>query len=393
MDKQCRGMITLLRSALKNEALTLPEDFDWSKAANALYEHHLTAMAVRGAARCGISHSEPAIQQLTALFCKDITTSRLQMRQLSIIYDLFQENGIDYMPVKGAVIKPLYPQQELRTMGDADILIRKEQYSRIRELLSSMGMSENIESDHEYVWTAGEFKLELHKRLIPTYNKDYYAYYGDGWRFARPTGQGSAYEMRPEDHFVYLLVHFAKHYRDGSISAKNVCDFWVCRKAYPDMDETYLRAQLQMLNLLEFYQNMRDLLDTWFEGAAPTDAVEILTQTIFNGGIYTQTESNQTFSMIKLTKEGKQVSDSKLKLLWKVLFPPVNALANRYPILLKAPVLLPAVWVIRAFEIVFLNSDRRQKGMDKTRKLMNIDAEQIADYERKLHAVGLNYEV
>lgn len=391
MDSQLLGIVTLLRSALKDEALTLPENFDWDNAANILYEHHLVAMAVRGAARCGVSRAEPVIQQLTALFCKEVAKSRLQMQQLDTIYSLFQEHGIAYMPVKGAVLKPLYPQSEMRIMGDADILIQQEQYPAIQDILLSLGMQKNIESDHEYVWYGGAFKLELHKRLIPSYNKDYYAYYGDGWQLAQQDGQSCAYHLSPEDHFIYLLVHFAKHYRDASISAKNICDFWVYRKAYPNMDEAYLTTQLQKLKLLDFYQNVLDLLDTWFDGAAPTAAVEILTQTAFQGGICTQEEAFQTVSVIKHTKEKTSLLSSKYKILWKRLFPPVSALANRYPILLKTPGLLPVIWIVRAFEILFLHPERRKHGMDASRMLMHMDADHITDYEDRLRAVGLAF--
>ena len=391
MDSQLSGIVTLIRSALKDEALALPEDFNWDSAATVLYEHHLVGMAVRGAARCGIPRSHPVIRQLTALFCKDVAASRLQMKQLDAVYTLFQENGIEYMPVKGAVIKPMYPQSELRAMGDADILIRQEQYPKIRELMSSLGLQEKVESDHEYVWHRGDFKLELHKRLIPSYNKDYYAYYGDGWRFARQDGQSSAYHLTPEDHFIYLLVHFAKHYRDGSISAKNLCDFWVCRKACPHMDETYICTELRKLKLLDFYRNILDLLNTWFEGAAPTKAVEILTQTAFRGGIYTLEESQLTVSVIKLNKETSSLSGSKYKWLWKKLFPPASTLRQRFPVLKKYPVLLPFAWVVRWFDALFLRRDQLKRGLSKSQELMNMDTGRVSEYENQLRAVGLDF--
>lgn len=38
----------------------------------------------------------------------------------------FDAGGIDYMPLKGSILKDLYPRHEMRMMGDADILIRME---------------------------------------------------------------------------------------------------------------------------------------------------------------------------------------------------------------------------------------------------------------------------
>ena len=391
MDSQLSGIVTLIRSALKDEALALPEDFNWKSAVQILYTHHMVGIAVRGAVRCGVPRTHPAIRQLTALFCKDVAASRLQTQQMEAVYTLFQEHGIQYMPVKGAVLKPMYPQSELRAMGDADILIRQEQYPKIRELMSSLGLQEKVESDHEYVWHSGNFKLELHKRLIPSYNKDYYAYYGDGWHLARQDEQSSACYLSQEDHFIYLLVHFAKHYRDGSISAKNICDFWVCRKACPDMDEAYICGELQKLKLLDFYRNVLDLLSTWFEGAAPTKAVDILTQTAFQGGIYTSEESQMTVSLIKLSKETSSLSGSKYKLLWQKLFPSASALSQRVPVLKKYPVLLPFAWAVRWLDALFLRRDRLKRGLSESQKLMNIDTGRVSEYENQLRAVGLDF--
>ncbi len=392
MDNRTLGIITLLRCALKDEPGSLPKDFDWSEASSVLYEHHLVAMAVRGAARCGVPPTNPAVRGLTALFCKDVAKSRLQTKQLHAIYAVFQERGIAYMPVKGAVIKSLYPQSELRAMGDADILIRQEQYPIIRDIMLAFGMQSDVESDHEYVWHNGDFKLELHKYLIPSYNKDYFSYYGDGWRLAQKDEQSGAYFLGPEDHFIYLLVHFAKHYRDGSISAKNICDFWVYRNAFPNMDKAYISSELQKLKLLDFYRNILDLLDTWFEGATATEAVEILTKTIFQGGICVQEKAELTVSALKLKKENTSLLGSKWKLLWERLFPSARSMANRYPILQKAPVLLPFVWVVRCFEMIFC-SERRKHSMAVSRELMQMDLEQISGYEKELRSVGLDFHL
>ena len=391
MDSQLSGIVTLIRSALKDETHTLPEDFDWENAVSVMYTHHLVGIAVRGAARCGVPRSHPAVRQLTALFCKDVQASRRQTQMLQMVYAMFQDSGIQYMPVKGAVLKPMYPQSELRAMGDADVLILEEQYPKIRSLMLSLGLREEVESDHEYVWHGGGFKLELHKRLIPSYNKDYYAYYGDGWRLARKDGQSSAHYLSPEDHFIYLLVHFAKHYRDGSISAKNICDFWVCRNVGPGLDEEYIRAELKKLKLLDFYGNVLDLLNTWFEGAAPTQAVEILTRTAFQGGIYSFEESQITASVLKLTKETESLSDSKQKLLLRKLFPPVGVLSQRFPVLKKYPVLLPFIWVVRWFDALVIRPGQIKRGLSESRELMKTDADRVSRYENQLRAVGLDF--
>lgn len=391
MDSQIAGIITLLRSALKNEPEELPEEFNLDRAVPVLYKHHLVGLGLRGAARCGVSRELPAMQKLTAMFCADAAKNRLQIQQTKVIFALFEEHGIEYMPVKGVVLKSLYPQSVLRAMGDADVLIHQEQYPQIQELLSYIGMTEEIESDHHYSWQAGDFKLELHKRLIPSYDRDYYAYYGDGWGSARQVGQSSAYYLGPEDHFIYLLTHFAKHYRGGSISAKSICDFWIWRNAFPDMEEAYLSAELQKLELLDFYRNILDLLNTWFEGAAPTKAVEQITQTAFRGSVFDFEETMAVVSLINLTQKGFPISRSRWIYLLRTIFPAENVLKLRYPFLKKAPFLLPIAWGVRWFELFFRYHSHIRYHIAVSQNIMQMDTGRLGDYEELLRSVGLGF--
>ena len=63
----------------------------------------------------------------------------------------FEKNGIAHMPLKGILMKQLYPRPDMRIMGDADILIRVEQYEKIKPLLEELGFAEKLESDHELI--------------------------------------------------------------------------------------------------------------------------------------------------------------------------------------------------------------------------------------------------
>ncbi len=388
MNNNLLGIITLLRSALNNEQLTLPADFDWNKAADILYEHHLIGVAVRGASRCGVSITNPAMRNMTALMCKDIAVCRRQTQQLQEIFSRFEAEGIEYMPFKGVVLKSLYPQPELRKMGDADILIRQSQYPAIKQILLSLGMTKEVESDHEYVWVCEDLKIELHKRLIPSYNKDYYAYYKDGWHLAKKNEQGTAYHLSDEDHFIYILVHFAKHYRDGSICAKNICDFWVYRQAHPDMDEDYLQEQLKKLDLLLFYQNVLTLLDFWFCGKEPTDIVLFMTENVFHGGIYTFEESQVVSAMLK--QESNSNTERRRKLILQKIYPSLQTMENRYPILRKHAYLLPVFWFVRHMDLIFCRRSHMKKQMSAL-KTMSKDEERILEYEKKLQEVGLRF--
>lgn len=389
MEAQHAGIIALLRSALNSESFALPEGFDWSGASKLILEHHLTGLAVSGASLCGVPRSHPAVVGLTAAFCKDLQVSRSQMKAIGEVFALFDANGIHYMPIKGAVIKAMYPRPEYRIMGDADVLIRLEQYPRIRELLAGAGMEETAESEYELVWQSPSLKLELHASVVSPLSKTYYSYYGDGWRFAQKNETGSGYHLSAEDHYVYFLVHFAKHYLAGTICAKDICDFWVWKKTHPHMDEDYLLQELDRLKLRRFYQNVQDLLACWFEGKPATETVERITHTAFCGGISEDfNDSSAKGTMERYADEGDSLSQKKAKWFVNALFPSRATLAHKYPVLKKWPILLPVFWVVRWFSALFCDRDRLKRGII----VMKLGSQDYAQYNAHLTDVGLEAE-
>ena len=107
--------------------------------------------------------------------------------------------------------------------------------------MQKLGYAEKVESNHEYIWHKAGSYIELHKRLIPTYNKDYYSYFGDGWRLAK-LKDGTRFSMTDEDQMVYLFTHYAKHYRDAGIGIRHIVDLWVYRNNKPNLNEEYIKC-------------------------------------------------------------------------------------------------------------------------------------------------------
>ena len=273
MNSQQIGIISILKSALDGNKRTLPDDFDVAVAVKVAQKHQISAMFYYGALNCGISSSHPNMEQLFLQTCALISVSEQQMHSINEIFRLFDQNGIKYMPLKGTLLKKLYPKSEMRTMSDADILINTEQYDDIKPLMQSLGFSEILESDHELVWQKSNVHIELHKRLIPSYNKDYYEYFGDGWRLGKPCEEGACrYVMSAEDEMIYLFTHFAKHYRDAGIGIKHFIDLWVFRSSVKELNPEYILCELKKLELADFYKNIIRTLDVWF-CEQPSDAL------------------------------------------------------------------------------------------------------------------------
>lgn len=378
------GIIGLVKSAVKGEKTVLPNDFNWSAALRLAKRHQIIPLIYYGIINSGIRIPEDVFAQIENISYKSIAVSHSQLYELENLYRAFERSGIEYMPLKGAVIKQLYPRPEMRTMGDADILIKTEQYEKIRAIMRNAGFKEAVESDHELIWNKSNIHLELHKRLIPSYNKDYYAYYGDGWKLAVPD-TGSRYKMSDEDTFIYIFTHYAKHYRDGGIGIRHITDLYIYLSAKPNLNKEYIEAEFKKLKLLDFYNNTVHTLNVWLNGEKSDEMSDFITEKIFESGSYGTYKAHIMSGAVKASKSGGNV---RIRRIVKLIFLPYKYMSEKYPVLIKAPFLLPLMWLVRIADVIF---NKRDKIARQRKELDYITDDKIAEYKKELNFVGLDF--
>lgn len=348
MNTTEKGLLTLLKSAIMEQSLPLPEGFSLEEAMSQIKRHGVAALAYDGAIRCGIPRTDSTMQSLFQTYCRCLMVSEGQMQEIKRIFTAFEENGIDYMPLKGCNMKALYPKPELRTMGDADVLIRMEQYDLIGAILPDLGFEMQNESNHELVWQSKKLHLELHKRLVPTYNKDFYAYFGEGWQLAA-VHENHRYFMHLEDEFVFLFTHFAKHFRAGGIGCRHVVDLWVWMDTNRGVNWTEVEQKLDKLQLRQFCCNIRDLISAWFEDGPTNEKLDFIGDYILASGNWGNLETRRLSQGVRDMQTTNRSAEFKVRYLWHLVFPTFTGMRNCYPILKKHPWLLPAAWLHRAF--------------------------------------------
>ena len=381
------GFLSLIKAALLESTAELPADFSFGEAYLVAEQHQVLPLIYYGAMSVPSFMQDPVFGKYFERSCSYISHSANQQEKLNHLFSLFEEAGVDYMPLKGVLLKELYPSPEMRVMGDADILIRMEDYDTIRPIMRNLPAVPLPESDHEYTWMMPpRLTIELHKRMIPSYNEDYYAYYGDGWRLARPTSADShRFEMTREDTLIYLFTHFAKHYRDKGAGLKYVVDFYVFRRAYPELDMAYVEREMKKLRLWEFYRNVMRLVDVWFEGAESDEKMDYMTDKIFSDGVFGKEENGAVSEGVKLSKTA---GSAKRKRAIRLIFPKYSNMCVKYPVLKKWPILLPFLWIWRLLDTLFSHKDRIRR---RKAQLDQMSDENISAYQRELNYVGLDF--
>ena len=293
------------------------------------------------------------------------------------------------MILKGCNLKKLYPKPEMRPMGDADILIRLEQYKNIRPIMQSLQYKTVKESSYDFVWQNENLYLELHKRLYGPMQTQLCHYFGTGWEKAVPA-QGHRFEMSREDEYAYIFTHMAKHFRICGIGVRHLVDLYVYHRAYPDLNEKQIERIMKQLQMLEFYRNIRRTLDVWFEDA-PADAVtDMITEYVFGSGSFGTMENKVYFEeMTKANKRGKGYRSSRFSSFIDMLFPPLALMQDAYNVLYKWPVLLPLFWPVRWVD-VFIH--RRRNIGKKLTIIKNISEQNMIDRERAMRCMGVTFD-
>lgn len=379
-----KDIISIINAALEGGVPTLSGELDFKRLYGFSKSMQITPMIVAGLEGVdGAFNSDDGKRLLKSAIAYTFYSDN-QDYEIGAIKKRFDEAGIEYLMLKGTVLRSIYPRKEMRLMSDADILIKEEQYQKISEIMTSLGYTEKLESDHELVWNKGNnLHIELHKRLIPSYNKDYYAYFGDGWRLAT-LKSGTEWKMSDEDCFIYTFVHYAKHYRDGGIGVKHVCDFYLYMKKYPNLDWKYIEKELSSLQLLRFWQNTKTLIDVWFSGRECDERSAFLTHKIFSGTAYGTAEAHLLSQGLKISKKTKNVRAERL---FMSIFPAFSTMQQHYKFLKKAPFLLPLTWGLRWLKIIF----QPKKFAEQKRKLQALSSDNISSYQTELDYVGIDF--
>ena len=271
----------------------------------------------------------------------DFVKGMHQTRTFNELKRLFVENGIDFLPLKGLIIRELWVRPEYRTMSDLDILVRQEQLDEARALIESLGFkNEHTDEVHDDYVKPPYLTIELHRILER----------GSTFRFddAHPsTHTPHLYEMTNEDFFTFILSHMFKHYTKGGCGIRSIFDLRLYLEAYGDkLDMPLLEKKLAERELLDFYKKMLALSEFWYGDGTMQPTDEIYSEEYFiSGGATYGTTSN------KVRYEAR--TKGKFAYIWSRAFPPFADMITVYPWLERMPVFLPIAWVMRWFSALF----------------------------------------
>lgn len=187
----------------------------------------------------------------------------------SSILDLFEQNGIWYLPLKGIVMKRYYRKSSMREMGDNDILFDAARADDVKRIMESLGYTckKFGRSNHDVYQKHDELFFEMHKALFSSSSMpQFISFFEDIKSRLLPDGTGQfAYRMSHEDFYLFLICHLYKHYSRTGTGLRSLLDVYVFNKYFENKtDADYLLGALEQLQLSAFERDIRQLAEKVF---------------------------------------------------------------------------------------------------------------------------------
>lgn len=303
-------------------------------------------------------------------FYKYVAQDEEQLRCIGLITGLLKANNIKHVFLKGSILKNIYPQTYMRSMGDIDLLVKDSDKKLTHELFVRLDMKLKSKNYvHDVYETSSGLSIEVHSRLKK--EKESFPSLDNIDEIVKE------YTFNHELEVVYLLYHLRKHLLTSGIGLRSVVDLGVYLLHYEDeidfirLDNLLVQSSLSKLfmNIMEFNEIYLDMLFNHFEKNREDinhELLEAFTEYIVLSGIHGIGVSFNRFTGIVSSPETKHFR--RLSFLFKIVFMPYRDVKYIYPRLLKCRLFLPIAWMLRAFDLIFLNRKRRMYRLKELQK-------------------------
>lgn len=248
-----------------------------------------------------------------------------QKYEFKRICSCLESANIDYLPLKGSVIRDFYPEAWHRTSCDIDILVRESELEKATQLLTKeLGCMLQGKSEHDMSirMSSGvhlELHYDFHEKHIST---------EEIWASSHPKNDTKCYKM-PDELFLFChIAHMAKHFKYGGCGFRPFIDLWLLEQKLP-YDRDALQAMLDNAGLSTFSNSVFALMNFWFSTGVDTPVLLSMSDYILDAGAYGSVKNR--VAIAHSTKAGKT------RYFFSRAFVSLDTLKYKYPILSKHP--------------------------------------------------------
>lgn len=324
----------------------------------------------------------PDASFLESYKCEVLREAALQLlhiEQMEKVFAAFLEASIPVIALKGLILREYYPHPELRTMGDADVLVHTEDLQRAHKALTALGYRKGKACERHISYSiAGYNEIELHEILTLNEASEKKKHFSNTvWNNAHYdyVGEVPVLVLSVKDQILHLLFHTLHHVLISGIGLRQLCDLTLFLTAHlNDFAWEDILSEMKVYGWEKFtitlfcvcHELFNLPLPAFILHEASTDSSmyrQLLIEDILHSGVYgMRTKEREASRHIVMymknhtlahstdlteTSFNKKPAEVFCNLLL-FFFPSPDKLNYRYRYVRKFPLLLPLAWLHRA---------------------------------------------
>lgn len=369
MNKAQEYIVKILNHSIHNKKMELDtnEDISWKDILEECKSHNIESLVYYGIN----SNTLKTIDKDTLESWKKQTfMSNIyqinHIKQISNILSILNDKNIPVIVLKGLVIRDLYPKSELRTMGDADVLVNEKDIETVINILNSLGYEEKGRNAFHIEFEKGNSHIEVHWTLANENMFDGIVEFNNEiWSNAVEVkvGDSKAFSMCDEDLLLYLCIHMAKHFINGGFGIRQVCDVFLLveqRNKFIDWNIFMIKAKRSGID--KFTMSIFAICNKLFGMSIPDELekykireeknINLVIDAIFANGVHGHSDKIAIRAK-QLAYENNNNKASIIASFRRVYFPPSDKLGDKYGYAKKYKLLLPVAWIHRFVNTIF----------------------------------------
>ncbi len=313
------------------------------------------------------------------------------------IYSVLIDEGIKPLVLKGIICRNLYGELcDHRPSGDEDILIKKEEYFRVEDILKANGYipAENVNKKtlsgkQEVTFKSSNgLNIEVHLNIIGTENSSrrqmnqYFENVFDKAVSIEIGGQ-EYFTLDYTDHYIYLFYHMFKHFAMTGVGVRQILDMFKFGTRYFDKIEwDRVNEAIKMTGGGKLYGDVLEIGRLYwgfsFENKFGVSFPDKLIEDMFSSGAYGNETREQSGSKVKVMA-AMETGGKHSRI--RSIFPSIEAMREFYTVLYKHPYLLPVMWLVRIVRYIFRSKTGKTYNVLKSDKIADKKIQLLRDYK------------